>query len=363
MRFSKVPPESKKSMNRAGQTLVDATASPLELERARELVSRWRACHLYPINTFQSTLRRKAGSYPGDVIVAQRLKRMPTIVDKLKRYPDMKLTTMQDIGGVRAVLRSVRDVYKLAQEYKTMGRFAHELVAEDDYIASPRDEDGYRSLHLIYKYKNNRNPEYDGLRLELQIRTKLQHTWATAVETMGTFLGQALKSRQGDREWIDFFAITGSAFALRENCAPVPRFGRLATEETARAVAEAEARLSALDQMRGFSVAVDTIAKESSGSSYHLIVLNSLERTVEVTSYDRASFEQALEDYAESEKAAAEGLRIEPVLVSAGKIETIRRAYPNFFLDIREFVQIVDRIVSENGRGESRSESDPVSGN
>ena len=76
---------------------------------------------------------------------------------------------------------------------------------------------------LIYKYKNNQHPQYDGLRLELQIRTKLQHIWATAVETMGTFLGQALKSRQGDKAWIDFFAETSSAFALMENCNPLPR--------------------------------------------------------------------------------------------------------------------------------------------
>jgi len=352
MRFSHVPLESKKSIIRAGETLVEGKASPSEIEQARELVGRWRACHLYPINTFQSTLRRKAGSYPGDVIVAQRLKRMPTIIDKLKRYPDMKLTTMQDIGGVRAVLGSVDDVYRLAREYKTMGRFAHELVAEYDYIQNPRDEDGYRSLHLIYKYKNSQNTDYDGLRVELQIRTKLQHTWATAVETMGTFLGQALKSRQGDRGWIDFFAITASAFALRENCAPLPRFGNLSDGETALAVADAEARLFALDQMRAISVAVDMIAKESSGSSYHLIVLNSLERTVEVTSYDRGSFEQALEDYSKSEKDAAEGMKIEPVLVSAGRIETLRRAYPNFFLDIREFVQIVDGIVSTPVKGE-----------
>ncbi|GAH08548.1 unnamed protein product, partial [marine sediment metagenome] len=125
----------------------------------------------------------------------------------------MKLTTMQDIGGLRAVLGTVYDVYMLSEEYRKNTLFGHELIDEKDYIHKPRSEDGYRSLHLIYKYKNRRNPAYDGLRIELQIRTKLQHTWATAVETMGTFLGQALKSRQGDQEWLDFFALTSSAFA------------------------------------------------------------------------------------------------------------------------------------------------------
>ena len=111
---------------------------------------------------------------------------MPTIIDKLKRYPNMKLTTMQDIGGVRAILNSVEDVYSLVSEYRESKRFAHELVDQKDYIQSPRDEDCYRSIHLIYRYRNSQAKNYNGLRIELQIRTRLQHLWATAVETMGT---------------------------------------------------------------------------------------------------------------------------------------------------------------------------------
>jgi ppGpp synthetase/RelA/SpoT-type nucleotidyltranferase len=164
MAFSSVPKESKNNINKAGQILVKDNPSEEELIWARDLANSWRACHAYPINTFNSTLRVKLRGY-SDPIVAQRLKRMPTIIDKLKRYPTMPLTTMQDIGGLRAVLGSVVDVYRLADAYRDNIRFTHELVGEKDYILNPRSEDGYRSLHLIYKYKNNRNPAYDGLRL------------------------------------------------------------------------------------------------------------------------------------------------------------------------------------------------------
>lgn len=347
MPFSPVPSESKSKINRAGQILADDKASLSDLEWARDLANRWRASHAYPINTFQATLRRKLKNFSGDPIVAQRLKRMPTIIDKLCRHPDMQLTTMQDIGGVRAVLASIDDVYNLASEYKTKSRFAHELTREYDYIQNPRDEDGYRSLHLIYKYQNVQNPNYDGLRLELQIRTKLQHTWATAVETMGTFLGQALKSRQGDREWIDFFAITSSVFAHLEKCSTIPRFHNLTYEETAMTLANMDKKIGALEKMSGLSAAVNYIAKERQGWSYHLIVLNSLERTVSIQGYDREGFEKAMEDYSRIEKEAADGKKIEPVLVSAGPIETLKRAYPNFFLDIGGFVNIVNKIVEK----------------
>jgi hypothetical protein len=89
MPFSQVPSETKNQINKAGQILADGNSSSERLQDARDLANKWRACHAYPINTFQSTLRDKIKK-PGfgkDTIVAQRLKRMPTIIDKLQRYP------------------------------------------------------------------------------------------------------------------------------------------------------------------------------------------------------------------------------------------------------------------------------------
>lgn len=345
-----VPKESKKQIDKAGKTLAGTNKNIEDLGRAIHLADAWRACHAYPINTFQSTLRNKVRAYPNDPIVAQRLKRMPTIIDKLRRFPAMKLTTMQDIGGVRAILGSVSDVYGLANEYRANSRFEHELINEMNYIDNPRDEDGYRGIHLIYKYKNKQNPGYDGLRLELQIRSRLQHTWATAVETMGTLLGQALKSRQGDKEWIDFFALVSSAFAYKEKTELVPRFSKLSLKDSCLAVAEAEANLRALEMMSGFTVAAEQIWAQQGAEkrwSYHLIILNSLEKTIEIRPYDRDSQTQAIEDYSKAEAEAAGGKTIEPVLVSAGRIETLRRAYPNFFLDIDDFVAAINEIKAK----------------
>ena len=348
MGFTPVPTESRNQINKAGAILIQEHPSPDEYSWARDLAEKWRASHAYPINTFQATLRRKLRSFRKNPIAAQRLKRMPTIIDKLRRYPAMKLATMQDIGGVRAILDSVDEVYDLADGYLKSSRFTHELQKHKDYIRAPRDEDGYRGVHLVYKYENRRAPQYSGLRIELQIRTRLQHLWATAVESMGTLLGQALKSRQGDQEWLDFFAVTASAFALREGTPPVPRFADLSKAGVAGEVAEAERGLQALNVMSGLSVAADAIYSERltpQASAFHLIVLNSLERRVDIYSYDRRSFEQAVRKYAAVEAQAADKGQLEPVLVSAGPMGKLRRAYPNFFLDIRGFASVVRQIV------------------
>ena len=108
----------------------------------------------------------------------------------------MELARMQDIGGLRAIVRSVAVVKTLELAYKN-SRFKHTPGSSKNYLDSPKP-DGYRGVHLIYRYQNPIATEYNGLSLELQLRTHLQHAWATAVETMGTFLGQALKSGQGE---------------------------------------------------------------------------------------------------------------------------------------------------------------------
>ncbi|MBQ7074393.1 hypothetical protein IJM86_05100 [bacterium] len=47
---------------------------------------------------------------------------------------------------------------------------------------------------MVYKYQNSYVSEYNGLQIEIQIRTELQHIRATAVETVGIILQKALKA-------------------------------------------------------------------------------------------------------------------------------------------------------------------------
>jgi len=344
MAYISVPSESKKKINKAGRILLTDAFNTNEYQDALELANNWRACHAYPINTFQATLRQKIKNVSDDGLVAQRLKRMPTIIDKLSRFPNMQLTTMQDIAGIRAIMNNVSDVNSLVDLYKKNKNFPHELVEDYDYISSPRDIDGYRSYHLIYKYQNKFNPSYDGLRIEMQFRTRLQHIWATAVETMGTFLGQALKSKKGDKEWLDFFAVVSSAFSFLEGTPQVPRFSHLNKEQTIDLVAKMEKELGAIEKMKNFSIAINSIGSKKS-YTYHLLVLNSLEHNIQVHTYDRENFAKALDDYAKFENEAAKGSKLEPVLVSAGPMDNLRKAYPNLFLDISEFEKTLLRLI------------------
>ena len=63
---------SKSQVNRAGEILA-ASEGYLQddQEWAAAVLANWRACHAYPINTFQATLRQKLKTVDPDAIVAQ----------------------------------------------------------------------------------------------------------------------------------------------------------------------------------------------------------------------------------------------------------------------------------------------------
>lgn len=104
---------------------------------------------------------------------------------------------MQDIGGIRVVVSNLKQVYslknKLLNQHKNHFYNGDRAINIDDYIKNPKD-DGYRCLHMVGKFKNDVNKER---KIELQIRTRLQHSWATTLEIIDIFTSQDLKSNQG----------------------------------------------------------------------------------------------------------------------------------------------------------------------
>ncbi len=336
------PEYSKKQVSKAGKILSGDQIYNDDLLWAVEVVDNWRTCHGYPINTFQATLRDKLKKIDKNAIVAQRLKRMFSIVGKLRRFESMKLARMQDIGGLRAVVSTLNKVRQLESNY-LQSRFSHDLVSSIDYINNPK-ESGYRGVHLVYKYKNFRAPEYNGLLLELQIRTQLQHTWATAVETMGTFLNHALKSSEGPDAWLDFFSLTGSAFAHMEKTTSVPGFEAFSDIETFEQVISEADRLKVKTRLSAFSVAAKEISIQSRQGSYHLVILDPQKMSVRIKSYSSANLGIAGQEYTEIEKRISNGLPLQAVLVSAGNIRNLRKAYPNYFLDSHKFIIQLNKI-------------------
>jgi (p)ppGpp synthase/HD superfamily hydrolase len=131
------------------------------------VISNWRSAHSFPLRAIARTLTRMAMSSDSEALVAQRLKRLPSIQRKLQQS-STRLSQMQDVGGCRAILRDVASVDDLVSLYRT----AHdrsELHSVKNYIEQPKT-DGYRSAHLIYRYRSRSAlaKPYDGFKIEIQ---------------------------------------------------------------------------------------------------------------------------------------------------------------------------------------------------
>lgn len=340
------PQYSKGRVDTAGSILIseESPENAHLIEEAQIVTNNWRSSHGMPLNTFRKTLRLYATRLDSQSLVAQRIKRLSSIELKLRRFPTMKLSQMQDLGGCRAIVNSVQTVNSLVSVY-TKSTIKHKLVDIDDYIKSPKSS-GYRGIHLIYRYYTTYKTEaYNGLKIEIQLRTGLQHAWATAVETVGTFISQALKSSQGEEGWLRFFALMSTAIAQREKGAIVPN-----TPSDKRALTiELQSYVDKLDVVRileVYAAALQTVTQPSTkNAQYFLLQLDPSARTVAVTGYRANELERASNEYLESERRINEKTGAQAVLVSVDSLASLRRAFPNYFLDTSLFIAAVNEAV------------------
>jgi hypothetical protein len=71
-------------------------------------------------------------------------------------------------------------------------------------------------LVFAFEPRDNSESGYEGRLIELQIRSRLQHSWATAVEAAGLYRGENLKSGVGNEGWLNFFELMSLEIAGSE---------------------------------------------------------------------------------------------------------------------------------------------------
>jgi ppGpp synthetase/RelA/SpoT-type nucleotidyltranferase len=335
---------SKTEIDKAGNILKDKESySDAEIANAEKTLTYWRTIHSSVITDFHSDLKKRVININKNAVIVQRIKRTESIIRKLNRISGMRLSRMQDIAGVRVIVNSIDEVY-LLMDNLLHAEFLHEFKNKKDYIQEPKDS-GYRGIHIIYKYNNQSEKDANGLYIEIQIRTKLQHIWATAVETMSTFLGTHLKFNEGQQKWLKYFALTSSAYSFIEKTPQVPKYDKY-TEKDTLEMAIYEYNYNKINEsLSAYSVAADFICKKvEDDKKYHIVTLDTLKRVVNVLSFSEAEIDIANEKYTQIENEFKEIEHKQSVLVSTDSIHELKNGFPNYFLDIREFLSQMDLI-------------------
>jgi len=331
---------SKKEVGRAGDRLVSSYNDDARYDGFDVgILHEWRMLHLYPLNKIYYYLQRDALLLNKNALTSSRIKRLPSIVSKLSRFPEMKLNKMQDLGGCRAILDNVEQVYQLVDRIRA-SRFRHELVRTDDYMVRVKDS-GYRSYHMVYAFNNSKYPNLNGLRIEMQIRTAIQHSWATAVEMVGLFRQESLKSGFGDPKWLRFFELVSELFFKVENGESLGSYNAISEELRALSV-----ELNAFDILTAYSA----VASHIEGSDKYkkglcVIVVDTKKRNINIKNFDSSNYQLAAEMYVEHEKHCAENIDCEVAMVSVSSIDELKSAYPAYFLDTKTFLNNLSRFV------------------
>ena len=265
---------------------------------------------------------------------------MPSIIGKLKRFPELRLSRMQDLAGARIILPNIKDTEEVAnylknKVYKQKDKNNFLFVREKNYILEPK-EDGYRSIHQIFKYQGKKESQLEGYQIELQIRTRLQHQWATSVEIIDSIKQQSLKTGGGDAYYREFFKLSSKLMEYIE------------FKKDMNEISDKIKRLSDLD--KEFNIlktlsSLRVVTKELEGiksKEYLILILDYKGNTVR---YIPVFEENISRDYLMYEQEY-KGENNNVVSVSVENLKNLKKAYPNYFLDAREFVTTIEKYIN-----------------
>jgi len=340
---------SNSRVDKAAEQLLSATPSTFIYRQALGVINQWRSSHLWPLAKVRHTLKNRSGRVDKKAIVVQRLKRLPSIENKLTRLQGTRLTGMQDIGGCRSIVADIPSVYSIAKLYrdardkKRQDRSA--LVSERDYIRNPQVT-GYRGVHLVIRYQSlgAETKNWTGRKIEIQLRTRLQHSWATALESMSTFLRQQLKSGFGDPQWLRFFALARGIIAEKEDMPPVPKVpdGESLYQEALGLWRSLNVRAN----IDGCAIAGDKMRLDMN-ESYFVMKLDSATRVTTVWGFSENQLSNANVCYNDQERLFARQSEIDVVLVRADDIKELKTAYPNYWADATEFSSFIQGALEK----------------
>ncbi|UPQ78205.1 RelA/SpoT domain-containing protein [Flavobacterium azooxidireducens] len=310
-------------INKIGENIAarGGEITPEELEQ----LQLFRTSFSKPLVDVFNITREIADKVHQSSILAFRLKRIDTIINKLSREKEMDLSRMGDIGGIRCIFYNEAEVYKakelIEKTFESGGKTR-------DYIKEIHRDIGYKSIHMYVKDPVSQK------RIEIQLRTRNHHNWATLIEITDLLYDLRLKELgfESNKKFGQFHALMSSDKEL--------------TKE------EAELIYEVLDKYNFITVLSDTFRKnnaevkkrwsdENKKNSFFLIEAS---KTQIPNLKSFRTFEEAEHAYFEKYK---ENSSAEIVLTSIKKpnFKQISVAYANYILSYHTFMSDIRPIL------------------
>ncbi|MBN8702774.1 MAG: RelA/SpoT domain-containing protein [Bacteroidetes bacterium] len=187
---------SKSQIRKLGKTLREESKTQNISAESLLKLQEFRVSYKSSLSTIFNILAEESRKIRKSRVVTYRVKRIESVISKLNRFPNMHLAEMIDVAGCRCIVDSNQDIYNIKEALEKR----LDVFDVKDYIKKkPLDDDGYSALHLYVRFKEEMNKP-----IEIQIRTRDQHNWATFVEIIDVIYNTKIKEGQKNPELQQF---------------------------------------------------------------------------------------------------------------------------------------------------------------
>lgn len=333
---------SKTQLDKAGSILAKCTNYDEAALDADIIVDTWRENHIIPLTEITLKLQEWLKEYNKDYYLAQRLKRKPQIVRKLNRL-SVRLSQLQDIGGCRIIFpnNTIIDEFISYISDKTKKGKYFTIIKITDYREKGRDISGYRAVHLIL--------ERNGYKVELQLRSNIQHYWCESIERTSVIYGKHLKENQGDPIVIKYFKLLSDAFHdIEKNIRPSAND----VIEIDKHKIHSEKIIKESDTYNVFnsSVNIDFIRgmiSRESGIKHHfnnwIIIFNWTSGQFMSWQITERNPDSAIKAYSDCEKKWPAEQGYEVVMIGSSNVATIQKTHNHYF-GIESYHQVLKTL-------------------
>ncbi len=315
----------------AGKALTGKVSVSDETVENFRVAHNFRMAHAFPLTIERSSLARLSGQAAD---TSGRIKRMSSIRKKLANSK-LHLDKIQDIAGIRCIMPSMSEVRRVHDHY--CQRHGETIKQPIDYILNPK-ETGYRSVHIVKTYTGSVT-QFVGMKVEVQIRTRLQHVWAAAQETIGIITSNDLKGGRGDPRWQRLMAVV-SAFVADIERQPIGDFVSHDRRKRRRELQELERELDALRLLRGVKAIAPVAQRRATRGGFFLMAMDADRATIKVI-----PIQPTTKDARHYFEAQDRGERVQSLMVAVDDMTALMRTYPSYFLDVSDFIQILQTAV------------------
>lgn len=324
----------------------------------------FREAHNIIIKLF--TIELKKVNFSKQHLTASRNKRIETIISKLCRPEKPKLDRIHDIAGTRIIFENIKSLedYIDILENTELVNFK-EKINEDknryNYIKNPKS-DGYRSIHKVFYYSSNipystlneKSFNLENKKIELQLRTRLQHIWATTVEIYDIINKSNIKTGTHNK-------LETKEGLFFKNCSLV--FEGIESNDVEKIkininkIFRDKDLVEIYNRLKGIKNIKNIQLPKTLGSDEVFILITDLNKgkttfftTDPIEKNDKQDTFLINASYRRLEEKNTKGEYI-LLLLTLGDIKKLKSVYPNYFLNTNKFISILkkykDKYIKE----------------